>query len=35
MNTVRRLIYRETIQAIAFVSIGFIALFFSLILSKS
>ena len=28
MNTVRRLIYLETVRAIAFVSIGFIALFF-------
>jgi len=28
MNTVRRLLYLETVRAIAFVSIGFIALFF-------
>jgi len=28
MNTVRRLIYLETVRAIAFVSLGFIALFF-------
>ena len=28
MNTVRRLIYAETVRAIAFVSLGFLALFF-------
>jgi lipopolysaccharide export system permease protein len=28
VNTVRRLIYAETVRAIAFVSLGFLALFF-------